>query len=48
MKEYLSRPHVLTPPNNGKPLKLYISTIADSIAILLAQDNKEGHEQVVF
>lgn len=35
-------------PRKDKPLELYISVTEDSIASLLAQDNEEGHEQLVF
>ena len=39
---------MLIPPREGKPLKLYISATQESIGSLLAQDNENGHEQVVF
>jgi hypothetical protein len=48
IKEYLATPPVLTPPKQGKPLKLYISATQESIGSLLAQDNSEGQEQAVF
>jgi hypothetical protein len=48
IKEYLATPLVLTPPKQGKPLKLYISMTQESISSLLAQDSSEGQEQVVF
>ena len=48
IKQYLTTPPVLIPPREGKPLKLYISATQESIGSLLAQDNEDGHEQVVF
>ena len=48
IKEYLTTPPVLTPPTQGKPLKLYISETQESIGSLLAQDNSEGQEQAIF
>ena len=48
IKEYLTRPLVLTPPIKNKALKLYISTTEGSIGSLLAQDNEEGKEQAVY
>jgi hypothetical protein len=48
IKQYLATPPVLIPPKEGKPLKLYISDTQESIGSLLAQDNEDDHEQVVF
>jgi hypothetical protein len=48
MKQYLTTPPVLIPPREGKLLKLYISATQESIGSVLAQDNEDGHEQVVF
>ena len=39
---------MLIPPREGKQLKLYISATQESIGSLLAQDNEDGHEQVIF
>ena len=39
IKEYLSKRHVLMPPTQGHPLKLYSSTTNESICCLLAQNN---------
>ena len=36
------------PPLKGRPLKLYLSAAKESIGCLLAQNNVEGHEQVVY
>ena len=36
------------PPLKGRPLKLYLSTAKKSIGCLMAQNNVEGHEQVVY
>ena len=36
------------PPLKGLPLKLYLSAIEESIGCLMAQNNVEGHEQVVY
>ena len=43
IKEYISKPHVLMPPIQGYPLKLYLSTANESIGFLLAQNNSKGH-----
>ena len=36
------------PPLKGRPLKLYLLVTKESIRCLLAQNNVEGHEQVVY
>ena len=48
IKGYFSKPPVLMPHLKGRPLKLYLSAIKESIGCLLAQNNVEGHEQVVY
>ena len=48
IKEYLTKPPVITPPKKNKPLKLYISAAENSIGSLLAQDNEFGKEQAVY
>jgi ribonuclease HI len=48
IKQYLTTPPVLIPPKEDKPLKLYTSATQESIESLLAQDNEDGHEQVIF
>ena len=35
-------------PLKGRPLKLYLSATKESIGFLLAQNNAEGHERVVY
>ena len=48
IKGYLSKPPVLMPQLKGWPLKLYLSIAKESIGCILAQNNVEGHEQVVY
>ncbi|KAM0978790.1 hypothetical protein ACFX2C_014721 [Malus domestica] len=48
IKVSLTTPPVLVPPRRGKPLKLYISAVEESISCLLAQDNDVGREQAIF
>ncbi|CAL9020082.1 unnamed protein product, partial [Prunus brigantina] len=48
IKEYLTKPPVLIPPKRGRPLKLYISASENSIRSLLAQDNDDKKEQVMY
>ena len=48
IKGYLSKPHVLMPPLRGQSFKIYLSTAKESIGCLLAQNNVEGHKQVVY
>ena len=48
IKGYLSKPPVLMPLLKGWLIKLYLSTAKESIGCLLAQNNVEGHEQVVY
>ena len=36
------------PQLKGRPLKLYLSAAKESIGYLLAQNNAEGHDQVVY
>ena len=48
IKGYLSKPPVLRPPLRGRPLKLYLSVVKEFIGCLLAQNNSEGREQVVY
>ena len=47
IKGYLSKPPVLMPLLKGRPLKIYLLATKESIGCLLAQNNVEGHEQVV-
>ncbi|KAM2565014.1 hypothetical protein TB2_013250 [Malus domestica] len=39
---------ILVPPRHGKPLKLYISAVEESIGCLLMQDNDAEREQATF
>ncbi|KAM2554663.1 hypothetical protein TB2_018765 [Malus domestica] len=48
IKVSLTTPPVLVPPRHSKPLKLYISTVEESIGCLIAQDNDAGREQAIF
>ena len=48
IKEYLFKLHVLMPPMQGHPLKLYLSIANESIGYLLAQNNSKGHEQAIY
>ncbi|KAM1588622.1 hypothetical protein ACFX10_027613 [Malus domestica] len=48
IKVSVTTPHVLVPPRRGKPLKLYISAVEESIGYLLAQDNDARREQAIF
>ena len=48
IKEYLSKPLVLMSPIQGRPLKLYLLAINESIGCLLAQNNYKGHEQAAY
>ena len=36
------------PPLSGWPIKLYLSAAKESIGCLLAQNNVEGHDQIVY
>ncbi|XP_058203002.1 uncharacterized protein LOC131317472 [Rhododendron vialii] len=48
IKGYLATAPVLMPSIKNKPLKLYISAAEGSIGGLLAQDNAQGNEQIVY
>ncbi|CAL8152344.1 unnamed protein product [Prunus armeniaca] len=48
IKHYRSSPPVLSSPNRGRPLKLYVSASEVSIGSLLVQDNKKGKEHAVY
>jgi ribonuclease HI len=47
IKEYLSKPPVLVPPQQGKPFYVYLSVGAASIASVIVQV-QDGKERVVF
>ncbi|KAM1850244.1 hypothetical protein ACFX13_014460 [Malus domestica] len=48
IKVSLTTSPVLVPPRRGKPLKLYISVVEESISCLLTQDNNARREQAIF
>jgi hypothetical protein len=47
IKEYLSKPPVLVPPQQGKPFRVYLSVGDTSIASVIVQVH-DGKERVVF
>jgi hypothetical protein len=47
IKEYLSKPPVLVPPQQGKPFYVYLSVGNTSIASIIVQE-QDGKERVVF
>ncbi|KAL6213306.1 hypothetical protein ACLB2K_012753 [Fragaria x ananassa] len=48
IKDYFTNPPVLISPREGTPLKLYIAAADLSIGRLLAQDDENGMEHVVY
>ncbi|KAM2563613.1 hypothetical protein TB2_011996 [Malus domestica] len=48
IKVSLTTPPVLVPPRYGKPLKLYISAVKESIDCLITQDNDARREHAIF
>nr|KYP74734.1 Transposon Ty3-G Gag-Pol polyprotein [Cajanus cajan] len=48
IKVYLAHPPVLAPLSKGKQLKLYISASDSTIAGMLAQDDDNGIERVIY
>nr|KYP55932.1 Transposon Ty3-I Gag-Pol polyprotein [Cajanus cajan] len=48
IKAYLAHPPVLAPISKGKQLKLYISASDSTIAGMLAQDDDNGIERVIY
>nr|KYP53627.1 Retrovirus-related Pol polyprotein from transposon opus [Cajanus cajan] len=48
IKAYLAHPPVLAPPSKGKQLKLYISASDSTVADMLAQDDDNGIERVIY
>ncbi|KAM1366652.1 hypothetical protein ACFX2I_000184 [Malus domestica] len=48
IKVSLTTPPVLVQPRRGRPLKLYIFAVEESIGCLLAQDNDVGGEHAIF
>ncbi|XP_070045480.1 uncharacterized protein [Nicotiana tomentosiformis] len=49
IKEYLSNPPVLVPPEPGKPLLLYLSVLDNAFGCMLGQHDETGrNEQVIY
>ena len=48
INEYLLHPHILVPPMHGKPLLLYLFIIEDAIGSMLAQEDDDKDERVVY
>ena len=48
IKDCLYKPPILMRPLRGQPLKLYLSAAKEFIRWLMAQNNDEGHEQIVY
>lgn len=48
IKKYLLNPPILSLLILGKPLILYIKALSDSLGTLLAQQNKEEKEAVLY
>ena len=47
IKEILTAPQLMVPPDPGKPLLLYISTTEKSLGALIAQE-KDDNEKLVY
>ena len=45
---YLTQPPVLTAPVSGKPFLIYVWAMDHSLGAFLAQNNDQGHEQVIY
>ena len=48
IKEYFLHPPILVPPQHGKPLLLYLSIIGDAVGSMLAQEDNEKNERVIY
>ena len=48
IKQYLTRPPVLTAPTQGGPLILYIAALERSLRAMLAQCNDKGKEKALY
>ena len=48
VKEYFSNPPVLEPPKLGRPLNLYLSVIEDALGSMLAQEDEDKQEHVIY
>ena len=48
IKRYLTQPPVLAAPVSEKPFLIYVRAMDHSLGALLAQNNYQGHEQVIY
>ena len=48
IREYLLHAPILVPPQHGKPLLLYISTIGDAVGSMLAQEDDDKNERAIY
>ena len=48
IKEYLTSPPMLKPPRQGKPLILYLALEENAMGAMLAQEEQESVEHVVY
>ncbi|XP_070022326.1 uncharacterized protein [Nicotiana sylvestris] len=49
IKEYLSKPYVLVPPEPGRPLLLYLSVLNGTFGCVLGQHDETGRkEQAIY
>ncbi|KAL1318352.1 hypothetical protein AAHE18_15G200100 [Arachis hypogaea] len=48
IKQYLTNPPIMTPPRHGAPLKLYVSASKVTIGGMLAQEDENGNERVIY
>ncbi|XP_016199503.1 uncharacterized protein LOC107640499 [Arachis ipaensis] len=48
IKQYLTNPPIMTPPKHGAPLKLYVSASEVTIGGMLAQEDENGNERVIY
>ena len=47
IKEYLLHPLILVPPQQGKPLLLYLSIIGDAVESMLAQEDDDKNKRAI-
>ena len=48
IKEYLLHPPILVPPQHGKPLLLYLSIVGEVVGSMLAREDDEKNERVIY
>ena len=48
IKEYLQNPPVLSPPEPGRPLILYLSVTETTMGCMLAQESKDKVERAIY